>query len=85
MIVHNLHLRIGFCEIWQIYAIITVKNHGKYEEKTHFFDKNQKLIAENWHQEIDLKFSLYKDAKKHAQCTNIDKRQPLQCSSLYSK
>ena len=43
-IVHNLHLRIGFCEIWQKCEVTTVRNHGKYG-KTTFFDKNQKLTT----------------------------------------
>ena len=29
-IVHNLHLRIGFCKIWQKSLVTTVKNHEKY-------------------------------------------------------
>ena len=49
-IVHNSHLRIGFCEIWHKYVVITVKNHEKYgEKKIIFFDKNKKLTTNYWH------------------------------------
>ena len=38
--VHNFHLILGFCEIWQKSVIITVKNYEKYGKTTFFFDKN---------------------------------------------
>ena len=48
-IVHNLHLKKEFCEIWQKSAVvIPVKNHQKYR-KPDFFDKKQKLTTNFWH------------------------------------
>ena len=35
-IVHNLHHRIGFCEIWQKSVVVTVKNHEKHGKATFF-------------------------------------------------
>ena len=33
-IVHNMHLKIGFCEIWQKSMVVTVKHDEKYEKKS---------------------------------------------------
>ena len=43
-IVHILHLRIGFTEIWQKSVVMRVKDHEKHG-KTTFFDKSKKLTA----------------------------------------
>ena len=43
-IVHILHLRIEFTEIWQKSVVMIVKDHEKYR-KTTFFNKNKKLTT----------------------------------------
>ena len=41
-IVNNVHLRVGFCEIWHMCGFNSEK-YEKYGKNTFFFNKNLKL------------------------------------------
>ena len=47
-IVHSLHFKIRFCEIWQKSVVITQKSWKIWKNHI-FFDKNQKLATNYWH------------------------------------
>ena len=47
-LVHNLLLKIGFCQMWQKSVVITVKSHKKFR-KNHIFLKKSELTTNDCH------------------------------------